>query len=645
MKGGLLSVKTAFIALGAVATGAIVRSFAKAGSEVEDLTVQFKVLLGSTEAAQARMEELAKFAQTTPFQLAEVAQASRLLQVLTGGALATGDSLRMVGDAAAAAGTNFEELAMWVGRAYSGLQANRPIGEALMRLTELGIVTGETRNEIEKLQQAGQGTKAWEALQKALLKSQGGMEALSKTVTGLTSTIKDQVQAVQRQILASGIWDKFRDILGSIVDRLNNALESGVFDKVGQVIFKLGKFMVDTAKDALTFLDVFGINLPNILKIAGLAIQGFLGMIATLQTGLLSFAEIILKTVRKIGNFINKIDVLLGAEAKFNMEGLNQAITDVGDAADRSAKRAIDAFSGDIFKTANKQAKDLKKTISDISSPPTPTAAGGAKDDKKGPLFGPGFDQASINLAIQAAEKRKKIAEDVAAFEKMQEDNTLRMKEEAHQKELARIEELKDARKDLASATLASASRLTSALSGLASVQAENEIKRAKAAGASEGQIEAIRKQAFERQKKFSLAAAYINTAQAITSGLATQPFIPLGVIAAATAAAAGAIEIAAIKAQKFQQGGFVTRGTLTGDTTNAMVNRGEVILNPAQQRNFMRMANGTGAGSTITFGDINISSSSGDPDEIAGAVDRTMQERLRQFTDIQKERDALLVT
>ena len=91
-------------------------------ADMEDMKLGFEVLLGSVEAAEARMQSLADFAASTPFQLPEIVTASRQLQVFTKGALATGDGLRLVGDAAAGAGRNFSEVAMWVGRLYDGLQ-------------------------------------------------------------------------------------------------------------------------------------------------------------------------------------------------------------------------------------------------------------------------------------------------------------------------------------------------------------------------------------------------------------------------------------------------------------------------------------------------------------------------------------------
>jgi hypothetical protein len=72
----------------------------------------------------------------------------------------------------------------------------------------------------------------------------------------------------------------------------------------------------------------------------------------------------------------------------------------------------------------------------------------------------------------------------------------------------------------------------------------------------------AIQKEAFEFQKKISLATAAINIAEAITKAL-TGAIPPWSFILAGLAAAAGAIQLATIAAQKFpeaQKGGFVER-------------------------------------------------------------------------------------
>ena len=76
----------------------------------------------------------------------------------------------------------------------------------------------------------------------------------------------------------------------------------------------------------------------------------------------------------------------------------------------------------------------------------------------------------------------------------------------------------------------------------------------------------------FEVGKVFALAQATINTAHAVTSALAVQPF-PVGLALAAVAAAAGAVQIQAIKAQSFTGGGSApgTVGTFSANPSTGL--------------------------------------------------------------------------
>jgi hypothetical protein len=168
-------------------------------AEMETLRVQFAVLLGGMDAAKTRMEDLTQFANTTPFELPEVAKASKILETLTRGALSTSDGLRLVGDTAAATGQPFDELAVWVGRLYDGLDSGRPVGEALARLQELGVMSGDVRGQIEALQKEGKkGPEVWAVAEASLGKFGGMMEAQSATAAGLASTFQDSVNQILR---------------------------------------------------------------------------------------------------------------------------------------------------------------------------------------------------------------------------------------------------------------------------------------------------------------------------------------------------------------------------------------------------------------------------------------------------------------
>ncbi len=163
-------------------------------AEMEQLQTAFAPLLGGADAAKKRIEELAKFAADTPFEIPQVVAASRVLETLTRGALSTGKGLTMVGDIASGVNQPFDEIAVTVGRLYDGLDSGRPVGEALMRLQELGVISGETRGKIEKLQEEGKkGEQVWGIAANAFSRFAGSSERQSKTFTGKLSNLSDAV--------------------------------------------------------------------------------------------------------------------------------------------------------------------------------------------------------------------------------------------------------------------------------------------------------------------------------------------------------------------------------------------------------------------------------------------------------------------
>ncbi|MFI3244034.1 MAG: hypothetical protein R3Y56_07275 [Akkermansia sp.] len=188
---GLANVITAaFAATAASVAGSFVAI--NAAAQRETLSTAFIPLLGSAEAAQERMAELAQFAASTPFQINEIAAASKTLETLTAGALSTGDGLRLVGDIAASTNTPFAEIAVTVGRLYAGLDSGRPVGEAMARLQELGAISPSVRAQLESMQKAGQkGSAVWAAAAQDLNKFKDSMSLQSATWAGKVSTMAD----------------------------------------------------------------------------------------------------------------------------------------------------------------------------------------------------------------------------------------------------------------------------------------------------------------------------------------------------------------------------------------------------------------------------------------------------------------------
>jgi len=171
----------------------------KQAFKFETLTIQFSVLMGSMSKAKERMKELAAFAAETPFNMEEVVTASRQLHVFSDGALGASSSLTLVGDAASATGQSLQEVAFWVGRAYSMIKGGKPFVEAAMRLQGMGLITPGVRDKMESLQAAGKkNSEVWAVLSDRLAEFKGGMKQLSQSGDGLISTLEDTYTAAKR---------------------------------------------------------------------------------------------------------------------------------------------------------------------------------------------------------------------------------------------------------------------------------------------------------------------------------------------------------------------------------------------------------------------------------------------------------------
>jgi hypothetical protein len=236
-------------------------------AEMEKYSVQFEVLLGSAGKAQQRLDELATFAAETPFELPEIVEANKLLQTFGGEALATGDSLTMVGDMAAAAGVGFNEVAMWVGRAYTNIQAGRPFGEAAARLQELGLMSGESRAKLEGLQKSGaSSTEVWEKFTSTMDGFGGMMEKQSQTFEGLRSTVNDVMGEVGRQI-GEPVFDAAKQGLIGVLewlqspevkesmDNIADGIEeiASLFDSQGESMQRVARQQRENIQNAISY--------------------------------------------------------------------------------------------------------------------------------------------------------------------------------------------------------------------------------------------------------------------------------------------------------------------------------------------------------------------------------------------------------
>lgn len=181
-----------------------------AASDLEVFETQFKTILGSSAAAQAQLEELQHFAASTPFQLPGLALSTR--QLLSFG-VAQKDvipTLKNLGDLAAGAGAQIDELTIPFGRLISTQKltlveldkfADRGINIYQELANQTGISIKDIRDNISKGKVPFEEfTKAIENLTGPQGKFFNGMKSQSQTLAGVLSTLQDNFFNLQGEI-------------------------------------------------------------------------------------------------------------------------------------------------------------------------------------------------------------------------------------------------------------------------------------------------------------------------------------------------------------------------------------------------------------------------------------------------------------
>jgi tape measure domain-containing protein len=208
-KKGLDNYKKALVAVGvgiaAIGAGIAAMGFKAISSaaNMEDLTTQFEVMLGSAEKAVALMEKVKDFSEVTPFEPDQVASVTKTLLAFGVEAGDVIDTVKMLGDTS---GGSFEKLNGIVLAYGKALTKGKVSSEELNQLAIKGLPIygtladkfGVTTGELQDMVSQGKVTSADMKIAFQTMTSSGGMffkgmEQASQTYNGLLSTFKGTV--------------------------------------------------------------------------------------------------------------------------------------------------------------------------------------------------------------------------------------------------------------------------------------------------------------------------------------------------------------------------------------------------------------------------------------------------------------------
>ena len=199
------------LAAGAAAIGAFGVASIKLAGDMDASRKALTTLLGDARAAEKMFSELAAFAADTPFELPGLLTSTKKLLAFGFAAQDIIPMLSAIGDTAAMLGIGEEGISRLT-TAIGQMQAKGKVSaEEMLQLAEAGVpawkfladAIGADIPTAMKMAEQGaiDSTTGINALLTGMQERfQGGMEAMSKTIPGLMSTIKDNVSMVMVEI-------------------------------------------------------------------------------------------------------------------------------------------------------------------------------------------------------------------------------------------------------------------------------------------------------------------------------------------------------------------------------------------------------------------------------------------------------------
>lgn len=200
----------------------------------------YDILIGDTQTANALFAQLVQYANTTPFESAQITKAG---QILLGYGIQSKDvynTIKILGDAAASTGADFQSLALVYGQVNASghlmgqdalqlINNNIPVTSILAK--QLGISIQDVRDKMQA------GTISSQMFDDALRKMTekggsyfNGAAVQADTFNGRLSTLQDSV----KQFGLALVGVKTDPQLGFVIQ------PGGIFDRISQLIPKIG---------------------------------------------------------------------------------------------------------------------------------------------------------------------------------------------------------------------------------------------------------------------------------------------------------------------------------------------------------------------------------------------------------------------
>lgn len=360
----------------AAAGAALVIGLGKVGLEynaqMEGYITNFSTLLGSTEAAAKKVEELKQMAAKTPFGMEDLAKATQTLLSFGVEADKTKPILQALGDVSLGNKERFQQLALAFGQVSS---SGKLTGQDLMQMINAGFnplneISKQTGESMEQLKdRMSKGAISAKEVEQAFISATSaggqfynGMEAASKTMDGMISTLKDNAKALVGEVFQPITNTIKNDLLPAAlgyIQQLTDAFQkeglTGLVNATGQILDQImGKVQTSGPK---IIEAAFGVvnqiiqrltqSMPQMVKVGGELIDsvmnGLRNTLPKLGPIAAEIAPLIVKTITQYRSTLLKsgIEIIVAI-----VEGISKDMPN-------------------IMKTMSEGLTDLLKTITD----------------------------------------------------------------------------------------------------------------------------------------------------------------------------------------------------------------------------------------------------------------------------------------
>jgi tape measure domain-containing protein len=324
------------VAIMSTGLGAMGIKAIKSSANFETLAIQLEVLTGSAEKGKKLFDELAQFADKTPFELPEIVQATRTLLGSNIALKDVVDTTKMLGDVSAGSGADIKSLAVIYGQ-VAGMTKLQ--GQDAMQFISNGIpiwalLQKTTGKSISQLRQLGtDGKISFDLVNKALTQAtqKGGMyykatEKLSESVNGLFSTLGDSINKA---------FGKLGDEIIQVIDLKNLVKDITVFAG------KITDAFSSLSPEMKTLIVYGGLFLTALLPI-GLALGGF--FVALKQILIVFEALLFLLRLNPLTLWLSAITLLI-----YNFDKVLEVVKKIFDYVGKIITGAKNMFGGKVI--------------------------------------------------------------------------------------------------------------------------------------------------------------------------------------------------------------------------------------------------------------------------------------------------------